>query len=115
SSDVCSSDLKFKEFIDLCHQNGIAVILDIALNHATGRSPLQRMWMTDPDGDGFGDTSADNPYFNQVPKHSYNVFNDFNHSKAETKYYTNRVIEQIGRASCRERGYIGGYGVCQEQ
>src|SRR5690606_33250185 len=36
---------KFKEFIDLCHQNGIAVILDIALNHATGRSPLQRMWM----------------------------------------------------------------------
>jgi 1,4-alpha-glucan branching enzyme len=23
-----------KEFIDLCHQNGIAVILDVALNHA---------------------------------------------------------------------------------
>lgn len=84
---------KFKEFIDLCHQNGIAVILDIALNHATGRSPLQRLWMNDPDGDGFGDTAANNPYFNQVPKHSYNVFNDFNHSKPETKYYVNRVIE----------------------
>jgi 1,4-alpha-glucan branching enzyme len=25
---------KLKEFIDLCHQNGIAVILDVALNHA---------------------------------------------------------------------------------
>lgn len=85
---------KFKEFIDLCHQNGIAVILDIALNHATGRSPIERMWMVDPDGDGFGDPSAENPYFNQVPRHSYNVFNDFNHSKAETKYYVNRVIEQ---------------------
>ncbi|WP_317196350.1 alpha-amylase family glycosyl hydrolase [Candidatus Kaistella beijingensis] len=85
---------KFKEFIDLCHQNGIAVILDIALNHATGRNPLERMWMIDPDGDGFGDPAADNPFFNQVAKHSYSVFNDFNHSKAETKYYVNRVLEQ---------------------
>ena len=24
---------KFKEFIDLCHQNGIAVILDVVYNH----------------------------------------------------------------------------------
>lgn len=85
---------KFKEFIDLCHQNGIAVILDIAFNHATGRSPIERMWMVDPDGDGFGDPAADNPYFNQVARHSYSVFNDFNHSKAETKYYVNRVLEQ---------------------
>jgi 1,4-alpha-glucan branching enzyme len=30
---------KLKEFIDLCHQNGIAVILDVALNHAFGRNP----------------------------------------------------------------------------
>lgn len=85
---------KFKEFIDLCHQNGIAIILDIALNHATGRSPIERMWMIDPDGDGFGDPAPDNPYFNQVAKHSYSVFNDFNHSKPETKYYVNRVLEQ---------------------
>lgn len=85
---------KFKEFIDLCHQNGIAVILDIALNHATGRSPIERMWMIDPDGDGFGDPAADNPYFNQVATHTYGVFNDFNHSKTDTKYYVNRVLEQ---------------------
>ncbi len=85
---------KFKEFIDLCHQNGIAVILDIALNHATGRSPIERLWMVDPDGDGFGDPAANNPYFNQTARHSYSVFNDFNHSKAETKYYVDRVLEQ---------------------
>lgn len=84
----------FKEFIDLCHQNGIAVILDIALNHATGRSPLNRLWMNDTDGDGYGEPAADNPYFNQVPKHAYNVFNDFNHSAAATKYYVKRVLEQ---------------------
>ena len=85
---------KFKEFIDVCHQNGIAVILDVALNHATGRSPIERMWMIDPDGDGYGDPAANNPYFNQVAKHSYSVFNDFNHSASATKYYVERVLEQ---------------------
>jgi hypothetical protein len=49
---------KLKEFIDLCHQNGIAVILDVALNHAFGRNPMVRMWMNDPDGDGWGSPTA---------------------------------------------------------
>ena len=84
---------KFKEFIDKCHQNGIAVILDIALNHATGRSPLERLWSTSTTG-GYGDVASNNPYFNQLPKHAYNVFYDFNHSKDETRYYVNRVLEQ---------------------
>ena len=85
---------KFKEFVDLCHQSGIAVILDVAFNHATGRSPLVRLWNIDPDGDGYGNVAANNPYFNQVPKHSYNVFNDFNHTSAPTKYYVERTLQQ---------------------
>lgn len=85
---------KFKEFVDLCHQNGIAVILDVAFNHATGRSPLVRLWNIDPDGDGYGNVAANNPYFNQVPKHSYNVFNDFNHTSPSTKYYVERTLQQ---------------------
>ena len=85
---------KMKEFVDLCHQNGIAVILDVALNHAFGRSPMVRMWMKDPDGDGWGDAASDNPYFNEFAKHSYGVGNDFNHSSVYTKYYTKRVIKQ---------------------
>ncbi|AZA48061.1 T9SS C-terminal target domain-containing protein [Chryseobacterium carnipullorum] len=85
---------KFKEFVDLCHQNGIAVILDIAFNHATGRSPLARLWNIDPDGDGYGEIAANNPYFNQVPKHSYNVFNDFNHTSPSTQYYVERSLQQ---------------------
>ncbi|MBO6605730.1 alpha-amylase family glycosyl hydrolase [Psychroserpens sp.] len=99
---------KFKEFVDLCHQNGIAVILDIALNHAFGRNPLVRMWMNDPDGDGWGGPSFENPYFNQVPQHSYNVGSDFSHTEEEpndpgassndstnpiTNAYVERVIE----------------------
>ncbi|SCX84721.1 Por secretion system C-terminal sorting domain-containing protein [Flavobacterium anhuiense] len=85
---------KLKEFIDLCHQNGIAVILDVALNHAFGRNPMVRMWMNDPDGDGFGSPTAENPYFNTVAKHSYNVGEDFNHQSLKTQYYVNRVIKQ---------------------
>ncbi|MDG5490310.1 alpha-amylase family glycosyl hydrolase [Psychroserpens sp. SPM9] len=74
---------KFREFIDLCHQNGIAVILDLAINHAFGRSPMVRMWMHDPDNDGWGNPSSENPYFNQTPQHSYNVGSDFSHTEEE--------------------------------
>ena len=75
---------KLKEFVDLCHQNGIAVILDIALNHVFGRSPLERMWMLDSDNDGWANgtgfrTSTENPYINQTATHSYGVGSDINH------------------------------------
>ena len=77
---------KLKQFIDLCHQNGIAVILDVALNHVFGRSPLERMWMLDPDNDGWANTNtagerttSENPYINLTPKHAYNVGSDINH------------------------------------
>ncbi|WP_417290407.1 alpha-amylase family glycosyl hydrolase [Corallibacter sp.] len=84
---------KFKELVDVCHQNGIAVILDIALNHAFGRNPMVRMWMDDPDGDGWGGPSSENPYFNQTARHSYNVGNDFNHQQPMTQYYVQRVVQ----------------------
>lgn len=84
---------KLKELIDLCHQNGIAVILDVALNHAFGRNPMVRMWMNDPEGDGWGDPSTENPYFNTVAMHAYNVGSDFNHQQSRTKNYVKRVIK----------------------
>ncbi len=84
---------KLKEFVDLCHQNGIAVILDLALNHAFGRNPMVRMWMNDPDGDGWGPPSSESPYFNQVATHSYSVGDDFNHQKAMTQNYVQRVVK----------------------
>lgn len=85
---------KMQEFVDLCHQNGIAVILDIAFNHAFGRCPLVRMWQNDPTNSGYGAPATDNPYFNTVAKHSYGVGNDFNHSSAYTKYFVKRTIKQ---------------------
>lgn len=88
------TESKFKELVDVCHQNGIAVILDLALNHAFGRNPMVRMWMNDSDGDGWGEPNGRNPYFNTTATHSYSVGSDFDHSSAWTKLYTERVIER---------------------
>ena len=84
---------KLKELVDVCHQNGIAVILDVALNHAFGRNPMVRMWMDDSDGDGWGNPSTENPYFNTSARHSYSVGSDFDHSNSFTKTYTKRVVK----------------------
>jgi 1,4-alpha-glucan branching enzyme len=84
---------KFKELVDICHQNGIAVILDIAFNHAFGRNPMIRMWMNDPDGDGWGGPASDNPYFNTTARHSYSVGDDFNHSSTLTRDYVKQTVK----------------------
>lgn len=85
---------KLKELIDVCHQNGIAVVLDIALNHAFGQNPMVRMWNDNRYGNSYGEPTIENQYFNTVAKHTYSVGNDFNHQKASTQNYTKRVIKQ---------------------
>ena len=82
----------FKQFIDECHKRGIAVILDVVYNHASGQNPFYRMWNTDNAGYG-GQASADSPFFNQTATHSYSVFNDLNHSKQATKDYVKRTSQ----------------------
>ena len=82
----------FKQFIDECHRRGIAVIIDVAFNHASGQNPYYRMWNTDNGGYG-GQASTDSPFFNPVARHSYSVFNDFNHSKQAVKDYVKRVSQ----------------------
>ena len=78
----------FKIFIDSCHANGIAVILDIAMNHAFGQSPLAQMWW-DPLANA---PAANSPYFNTVPKHDYNVGYDFNHESEATRNMRNIIF-----------------------
>ena len=84
---------KFKELVDTFHLNGIAVILDLALNHATGRCPSVRLWMSDDNNDGWGDPNEVNPYFNTIATHSYSVYSDFNHQAEITQRFTKRVIK----------------------
>ena len=77
-----------KEFIDECHTQGIAVIMDMVLNHSFGSSPMVRMYW-----DAANNQPAENsPWFNQQPTHPFNVGYDFNHESEDTKYFTSRVI-----------------------
>jgi len=78
-----------KEFIDSCHSKGIAVLMDIALNHATGLCPLAALYWNNVTNQ----PAANNPWFNVTAKHPYNVFNDFNHESLPTKYFFSRVVE----------------------
>ena len=65
---------KYKEFIDACHQRGIAVFVDVVYNHATGLHPWARMYW------GSSSVTSFNPWFNEYPAHPYNVNIDFNHT-----------------------------------
>lgn len=77
-----------KAFIDLCHANGIAVIMDIALNHSFGMSPLVRLYWDAANSR----PAANNPWYNPVAKHAFNVGYDFNHESPQTKYFVSRVL-----------------------
>ena len=83
----------FKEFIDECHSRGIAVILDVVYNHATGQNPYYRMW-NDCNGCYNGTVTSDNPFFNITdPNTSFSFFNDINHESNATEDYIDRLNE----------------------
>lgn len=81
-----------KKFIDECHQRGIAVIMDIALNHSFGSNPQVRMYFNEDIGE-WGQPSPDNPWFNQQPTHDFNVGYDYNHESEKTQDFCKRVLE----------------------
>lgn len=80
-----------KTLVDACHERGIAVILDIALNHSFGQSPMVRMYF-DPSAGPYGQPTPDNPWFNETAKHDFNVGFDFNHESQDTKDFVDRVL-----------------------
>ncbi len=77
---------QFKTIVDECHKRGIAVIVDMVFNHATGNHPLERLY------GGFGNLK-DNPYFNVSAPHGASVFEDWNHSYAATKDHLTRALK----------------------
>lgn len=78
----------FKKFIDECHRQNIAVVLDIALNHAFSQNSLCQLYW---DATNFR-PAADNPWLNVTAKHPFNVGYDFNHESEATKYYVDNVL-----------------------
>ncbi|NOX47299.1 MAG: T9SS type A sorting domain-containing protein [Chlorobi bacterium] len=83
---------KLKEFIDVCHQNDIAIILDVVFNHAFGQCPLVQMYF-DPNAGQYGQPSPENPWFNETAMHPFNVGFDFNHESPDTKYFVKRATK----------------------
>ncbi len=80
---------KLKEYIDKCHQNGIAVIMDIVFNHEFGQGPHARMYWNPT----LNRPAPNNPWLNETDKHPFGVGYDFNHESPATKYYVQRTLE----------------------
>ena len=61
----------YKAFIDACHKEGIAVILDIVFNQSDGLHPWYQLYPV-----------ASNPFYNASAPHDYSVLNDWKQDNA---------------------------------
>ena len=83
---------EFKAFVDRCHANGIAVILDVAFNHAWGDHPYYRIYppMYGEHGERWTDW---NPFFHHTPS-SINMWGgvDWDHFEPDATRYFQDVV-----------------------
>ena len=80
-----------KAFVDSCHARGIAVIMDIVLNHCFGQSPFVQLYL-----DHYGTDQifmkVPNPWFNaSSPNPVYKWGADFNHTSSSTQELVDRI------------------------
>jgi hypothetical protein len=80
-----------KALIDNCHKRGIAVIIDMVLNHCFGQSPFVQLYL-----DHYGTDQIymkmPNPWFNaQSPNPVYKYGADFNHESISTQQLVDRI------------------------
>ena len=81
----------YKAFIDACHQRGMAVILDVVYNHATGVHPYAAMYW-----DGANNkTALNNPWFNVDAPHQWSVYHDWNHSNPMVREHVKRNLTYL--------------------
>lgn len=79
---------ELKKLIDECHKRGIAVVVDMVLNHSYSQSPLVQMYNDN------GTVTAENPWYNAKsnflnPSAQWGY--DFNHESAATRELTDSV------------------------
>jgi glycosidase len=80
-----------KALIDSCHKRGIAVIMDMVLNHCFGQSPFVQLYL-----DHYGTDQIymkiPNPWFNaSSPNPLYKWGADFNHESVSTQALVDRI------------------------
>jgi len=76
-----------KKLIDECHKRGIAVILDMVFNHATGAAPQAKMYW------GTNSIAVNNPWFNQNAPHGSSVNQDYDHNFPQTREMFKRALK----------------------
>ena len=81
----------YKAFVDECHSRGIAVILDVVYNHATGSHPMAKLYWNSEKNQ----TAANNPWFNEVAPHPYSVFHDWNHENPMVREHIKRSLRYL--------------------
>lgn len=88
-----------KAFIEAAHANGMAVILDMVLNHAFGQNAMVRMYWDQQ----ASKPSTDNPWFNPDATHPFNVGYDFNHEST----YTQALVDSVNHYWLSEYHFDG--------
>jgi 1,4-alpha-glucan branching enzyme len=83
----------YKRFIDECHKRGIAVIMDIVLNHSFNLSPFVQMYFNANAGP-HGQPTAENPWFLETcPHQPWCWGNTFDQNSVYTHELFNRITE----------------------
>lgn len=72
----------YKEFINKCHENGIAVILDMVFNQTDWLHPWYQMYPV-----------GSNPFYNPDAPHAYSVLNDWNQGNPVLQQHFNDVLQ----------------------
>ncbi len=72
----------YKEFIDKCHEEGIAVILDIVFNQSDGLHPWYQMYPI-----------SSNPFYNETAPHDWSVLNDWKQENALVRQQWKDVLQ----------------------
>ncbi len=71
-----------KAFVDECHKKGMAVIMDMVLNHSFGECPLVQLYWNNTTNTPAGNS----PWYNVTsPNPVYSWGYDFNHEKPQTQ------------------------------
>ncbi|MFQ6677478.1 MAG: alpha-amylase family glycosyl hydrolase [Fidelibacterota bacterium] len=79
-----------KAFVDECHHRGIAVVMDIVLNHTYGQSPFVRLYNVEE----WGPPTPQNPWYNTQSNFTNpdaQWGNDFNHESIHTQKLVDRI------------------------
>jgi glycosidase len=78
-----------RQFVDACHAQGIAVILDLAMADVSGSSPLASMYWNS----STNKPATNNPWLNATATNGNVVGSQFNHSSQATIDLRNRVYK----------------------